>query len=141
MQEPEINRAGRRTTSARVTLAEDPAGSAHRRITPRAPRRALRCVSSGYLADGCSCRTAIPVDIVEGAWARERDCAGEGDRFFHFAWRGGIWLAYGLADGHVRGVYAPSTAPSATNARLRACSSRPRRTRRSRPPEPSPTGH
>ena len=35
---------------------------------------------------------------------RGRLCEG----FFHFAWRGDVWLAYGLASGRVRGVYCPA---------------------------------
>jgi hypothetical protein len=30
------------------------------------------------------------------------------DQFFHFMWRGGAWLGYGLRDGSVRGVYCPA---------------------------------
>jgi hypothetical protein len=66
----------------------------------------LRCVSSGYLAGGCSCRCTIPAGAVIAAWARELEKA-PGERFFHFAWGGGEWLAYGLEDGLVRGVYCP----------------------------------
>jgi hypothetical protein len=66
----------------------------------------LQCVSSGYLAGGCSCRRTIPADAVVAAWARELENAA-GERFFHFAWGGGEWLAYGLEDGLVRGVYCP----------------------------------
>jgi hypothetical protein len=29
------------------------------------------------------------------------------DQFFRFMWRGAEWLAYGLRDGRVRGVYCP----------------------------------
>ncbi|MGO9762023.1 MAG: hypothetical protein ACLP1Q_12270 [Solirubrobacteraceae bacterium] len=68
----------------------------------------LRCVSSGYLADGCSCQTTVPASVVGAAWARELDRApAREDQFFRFAWRGGEWLAYGLRDGRVRGVYCP----------------------------------
>ena len=71
--------------------------------------RPLRCVSSGYLADRCSCRSSIPSSVVAAAWGVERERGGaDGDRFFHFAWRGDVWLAYGLRDGRVRGVYCPS---------------------------------
>jgi hypothetical protein len=66
----------------------------------------LRCVASGYLADGCSCHATIPVGAVVAAWARELEREG-GDRFFHFYWREGVWLAYGLENGLVRGVYCP----------------------------------
>jgi hypothetical protein len=70
--------------------------------------RLLRCVYSGYLSDGCSCRTAIPASVISAAWAHELDSAPEReDGFFRFAWRGGEWLAYGLRDGCVRGVYCP----------------------------------
>jgi hypothetical protein len=67
----------------------------------------LRCVASGYLADGCSCRATIPASVVVGAWARELEREA-GDRFFHFYWRDGMWLGYGLEDGLVRGVYCPA---------------------------------
>ena len=80
--------------------------------TPIAPEHCLdselRCVSSGYLADGCSCRSTVPASIASAAWAhqRERTPARE-DQFFSFMWRGGEWLGYGLRDGRVRGVYCP----------------------------------
>lgn len=68
----------------------------------------LRCVSSGYLSDGCSCRTTIPASVVTAAWARELERTGvREDRLFRFVWRDGVWLAFGLRDGHVRGVYCP----------------------------------
>ena len=70
--------------------------------------RLLRCVSSGYLSDGCSCRSAIPSSVVMAAWTSVLDRGGEpGDRFFRFVWRGGVWLGFGLQDGRVRGVYCP----------------------------------
>jgi hypothetical protein len=68
----------------------------------------MRCVSSGYLADGCSCQATIPSNVVIAAWARELELLGaHDDRFFRFAWRGGVWFAFGLGDGSVRGVYCP----------------------------------
>jgi hypothetical protein len=66
----------------------------------------LQCVSSGYLSGDCSCPSTIPAGAVLAAWARELEKA-PGERFFHFAWGGGEWLAYGLEDGLVRGVYCP----------------------------------
>jgi len=68
----------------------------------------LRCVSSGYLSDGCSCHSTVPAGVAEAAWAhkRERAPACE-DQFFRFVWAGGEWLAYGLRNGRVRGVYCP----------------------------------
>ncbi len=69
----------------------------------------LRCVSSGYLSDGCSCKATIPTRVVSAAWARELEQIGaREDRFFRFLWRGGVWFAFGLSDGRVRGVYCPS---------------------------------
>lgn len=67
----------------------------------------LRCVSSGYLSDGCSCEATAPAGVAAAAWARELE-RSVGDRFFHFAWRERVWLAYGLQSGRVRGVYCPS---------------------------------
>ncbi len=68
----------------------------------------LRCVSSGYLADGCSCQATVPAGIVGAAWAHElQHTPASEDQFFRFIWRGGEWLGYGLRDGRVRGVYCP----------------------------------
>lgn len=69
--------------------------------------RTLGCVWSAL--DGCTCGASIPEAVVAGAWRRELDASGEHeDRFFHFIWEGGVWLAYGLAGGEVRGVHCPS---------------------------------
>jgi hypothetical protein len=68
----------------------------------------LPCVSSGTI-DGCSCRSQIAKDVVAQAWACELEAGGDREaRFFHFIADGGVWMAYGLADGDVRGVYCPS---------------------------------
>ncbi len=68
----------------------------------------LRCVWSGSV-DGCSCDSRISREVVVQAWQRELEASGEDEaRFFHFIWDGGVWMAYGLADGEVRGVYCPS---------------------------------
>jgi hypothetical protein len=65
------------------------------------------CVWSAV--DGCSCQQTISTDAVIAAWDRELEAGGaREDRFFHFIWEGGVWLAYGLSDGDVRGVYCPS---------------------------------
>jgi hypothetical protein len=73
----------------------------------RATRAESRCVSSGL--DGCCCQQTISTDAVAAAWNRELEAGGvREDRFFHFIWEGGVWLAYGLASGDVRGVYCPS---------------------------------
>ncbi|HEY2719380.1 MAG TPA: hypothetical protein VGI52_07100 [Solirubrobacteraceae bacterium] len=68
----------------------------------------LRCVSSSSV-DGCSCDSRISRDVVSQAWQRELEASGDDEaRFFHFIGDGGVWMAYGLADGGVRGVYCPS---------------------------------
>lgn len=68
--------------------------------------RSLGCVWSSL--DGCTCGASIPEAVVANAWRRELDASGEhDDRFFHFIWEGGVWLAYGLAGGDVRGVHCP----------------------------------
>jgi hypothetical protein len=76
------------------------------RRDPSAPR--LTCVSSGYLADGCSCRETIPTGVVTDAWAAQQRAGVQGDRFFHFTWRGEVWLAFGRRTGRIRGVYCPA---------------------------------
>lgn len=67
----------------------------------------FRCVSSGYMSGGDSCGQGIPADVVRAAWETElARCPGE-SRFFQFTWRGHTWLAFGLLDGEIRGVYCP----------------------------------
>jgi hypothetical protein len=72
------------------------------------PELPLRCVSSGYLGDGCSCRARVPAAVAGAAWRDELEQGRLREGFFHFAWRGDVWLAYGLAGGGVRGVYCPA---------------------------------
>lgn len=68
----------------------------------------LRCVWSGSV-DGCCCQSRIAKDAVVQAWQRELECSGDREgRFFHLIWGRGVWLAYGLENGDVRGVYCPS---------------------------------
>jgi hypothetical protein len=68
----------------------------------------LRCVWSDHPTHDRHCRERIPAAVVISAWRGELERGyPRGDRFFHFAWRGGVWLAYGLLDGDVRGVYCP----------------------------------
>lgn len=69
----------------------------------------LRCVWTGYPSSRCSCHSRVPRDVATTAWREELDGGGKrADRFFHFIWHGGVWLAYGLKDGRVRGVCCPS---------------------------------
>lgn len=68
----------------------------------------LRCVWTSHPDHDDSCQARIPARAVAAAWRRElelgRVCAG----FFHFAWQDEAWLAFGLPDGGVRGVYCPA---------------------------------
>lgn len=69
----------------------------------------LLCVWTGCPANGRSCRSSIPEDVVIAAWRRELARSGErAGRLFRVAWQNGVWLAYGLSDGRVRGVHCPS---------------------------------
>jgi hypothetical protein len=73
-----------------------------------AGERPLRCVWTNHPSHDRHCRERIPGAVVIAAWRRELERGHpRADRFFHFAWRGGVWLAYGLLDGDVRGVYCP----------------------------------
>lgn len=75
---------------------------------PGGQSESLRCVWTGHSADGCSCQSNVPEDVVASAWRRELERGGErADRFFQFTWQEGVWLAYGLKDGGVRGVHCP----------------------------------
>ncbi|MGH2912014.1 MAG: hypothetical protein ACRDJ3_06015, partial [Solirubrobacteraceae bacterium] len=68
----------------------------------------LKCVWSGFPHYDRSCRSRIPASIVRKAWHREIQLKGTEEGFFYFSWRSGVWLAYGLRDGEVRGVYCPT---------------------------------
>jgi hypothetical protein len=71
-------------------------------------RPPLRCVWTNHPSHDRCCREKIPASVVVTAWLEEIERGDvRGDRFFHFAWRGGVWLAYGLLDRSVRGVYCP----------------------------------
>jgi hypothetical protein len=78
-----------------------------------APRRLelveepLKCVWSGFPGDERSCAARIPGSVVVRAWHREMQLRRAEQGFFHFSWRAGTWLGYGLRDGSVRGVYCP----------------------------------
>lgn len=69
----------------------------------------MGCVWTGYRSNGCPCAARIPASVVMAAWSGELERSGAyEDRFFHFEWQDGVWLAYGLKEGGVRGVYCPS---------------------------------
>jgi hypothetical protein len=69
----------------------------------------MACVWTGYRSNVCPCAARVPADVVTAAWSSELERTGVyEDRFFHFGWQDGVWLAYGLKEGGVRGVYCPS---------------------------------
>jgi hypothetical protein len=68
----------------------------------------LKCVWSGYPHNDRDCRSRIPASVVIKAWQREMQLNGTVEGFFNFTWRHGEWLAYGLSDGGVRGIYCPT---------------------------------
>ncbi len=68
----------------------------------------LKCVWSGYPHNDRDCRSRIPASVVIKAWQREMQLNGTVEGFFNFTWRHGEWLAYGLRDGGVRGIYCPT---------------------------------
>jgi hypothetical protein len=68
----------------------------------------LKCVWSGHPHYDRDCRSRIPASVVVRAWQREMQLKGAVEGFFNFTWRHGVWLAFGLSDGNVRGVYCPT---------------------------------
>ncbi|HTR88707.1 MAG TPA: hypothetical protein VMG62_01195 [Solirubrobacteraceae bacterium] len=66
----------------------------------------VRCVWRSRDHDGRSCGQRVPLEVMRAAWRRELSKGRRGG-FFHFAWRGEVWLGYGTAGGDVRGVYCP----------------------------------
>jgi hypothetical protein len=74
----------------------------------RAGEEQLKCVWSGYPDYNRECRSRIPASVVIKAWHREIQLKGAVEGFYYFTWRHGRWLAYGLRDGGVRGVYCPT---------------------------------
>jgi hypothetical protein len=68
----------------------------------------LRCVWTSHPTHDRSCRSRVPMRVVAQAWKRELTRGRAQEGFFHFAWKGEVWLAYGLPDGGIRGVYCPA---------------------------------
>jgi hypothetical protein len=100
---------GEAVPAPRVRPAEpappaDPVGSA----TVETQDEPLKCVWSGYPNYDRDCRSRIPASVVVKAWQREMQLKGTVEGFFYFSWRSGVWLAFGLQDGRVRGVYCPT---------------------------------
>jgi hypothetical protein len=75
---------------------------------PDAIDEPMKCVWSGYPDYNRDCRSRIPASVVIKAWHREIQLKGTVEGFYYFSWRSGVWLAYGLRDGRVRGVYCPT---------------------------------
>jgi hypothetical protein len=82
----------------------------------------LRCVWSSHPDHALDCRACIPADVVTGAWRRETEEYGTPEGFFYFSWNESVWLAYGLRDRRVRGVYCPKHCAERTAKLLRATS-------------------
>jgi hypothetical protein len=82
----------------------------------------LHCVSSD-LQDECSCHAGISRAVVERAWRRELEASGDHEgRFFHLIHDDGVWQAYGLGNGQVRGVYCPAhNSQRAARSRAAVC--------------------
>jgi hypothetical protein len=92
-------------SDAFASVVADLSGQAERSVCAEHP---LGCVWSGY-SDGYCCDSSVPESVVTNAWQDELEASGEREaRFFHFIWQGGVWLAYGLENESVRGVYCPS---------------------------------
>ncbi len=70
--------------------------------------RSVRCVWTSHLQDGRSCGLHMPIEVVRAAWGRELERGRTREGFFHFSFRGEVWLGYGLPNGEVRGVYCPA---------------------------------
>jgi hypothetical protein len=68
----------------------------------------MKCVWSGYPRLERDCRSRIPASAVIKAWQRESHLKDMTEGFFQFSWRNGVWLAYGMPDGRVGGVYCPT---------------------------------
>jgi hypothetical protein len=68
----------------------------------------MKCVWSGYPHYDRDCRSRIPASFVVKAWQREMQLKETVEGFFYFAWRNGVWLAFGQQDGGVRGIYCPT---------------------------------
>jgi hypothetical protein len=77
-------------------------------VEPETAEEPLKCVWSGHPHYNRDCRSRIPASVVIKAWQREMQIKGTLEGFFHFSWRSGVWLAFGLKDGRVRGVYCPT---------------------------------
>ena len=75
---------------------------------PETGRRLLKCVWTSHPDHELCCGSRIPAGVVDASWKAELELDRWCEGFFHFAWRDGVWLAYGLADGRVRGVYCPA---------------------------------
>jgi hypothetical protein len=75
---------------------------------PETGSQLLKCVWTSHPDHELCCATRIPAAVVDAAWKEELELNRRREGFFHFSWRSDVWLAYGLADGRVRGVYCPA---------------------------------
>jgi hypothetical protein len=77
-------------------------------VTMKLEELPRQCVWTRHPTNDDRCRARVPARRVAGAWRRELGLGGVRAGFFHFEWHGDVWLAYGLPDGEVRGVYCPA---------------------------------
>lgn len=98
LQRHHIEQEGPRSEQAGVESGEPPAAAGEQ----------MKCVWSGYPDYNRDCRSRIPASVVIKAWHREIQLKSAVEGFYYFSWRSGVWLAYGLRDGGVRGVYCPT---------------------------------
>jgi hypothetical protein len=68
----------------------------------------VRCVWSSHHDHVRNCPMRIPRVVILAAWDQYAAREGVREGFFHITWGGGVWLAYGVQDGGVRGVYCPT---------------------------------
>jgi hypothetical protein len=95
---------------ASVPYADRPHTSDPSRTPHSTVELSLRCVWTSYPTHDRSCHTRVPIRVVTQAWKRELSRGRAHEGFFHFSWDDEVWLAYGLANGRVRGVYCPEHA-------------------------------
>jgi hypothetical protein len=103
MSNPDVRRSG--PVRAAEPVPRIPAAESARLDAPDEP---MKCVWSGYPHYDRDCRSRIPASVVTKAWQREMHLKGTEEGFFYFSWRSGVWLAFGIKDGGVRGVYCPT---------------------------------
>jgi hypothetical protein len=94
--------------SSEKTDMSSPERAARVRLDVKVEEFPLQCVWTRHPTNDHRCHARVSARKVAGAWRRELELGGVRADFFRFRWRGEEWLAYGLPDGEVRGVYCPA---------------------------------